>query len=103
MQPAQPGFLEMMFPFVIIIVIFYFLILRPQSKRVKLQEKFLSELKRGDQIITTGGIFGTIEGLTPEIATIVLEDGTKMKMLRKNIAGSQASLLKVGEKTEVKK
>lgn len=103
MQPAQPGFLEMMFPFVIIIVIFYFLILRPQSKRVKLQEKFLSELKRGDQIITTGGIFGTIEGLTTDVATIVLEDGTKMKMLRKNIAGSQASLLKVGEKVEAKK
>lgn len=103
MQPAQPGFMEMMFPFVLVFFVLYFLVIRPNSKKMKLQEKFLSELKRGDQIITTGGIFGVIEGLNAEVATIVIEDGTKMKMLRKNIAGSQASILKIGEKAEVKK
>ena len=48
-------------PFVFIIVIFYFLIFRPQQKRMKQQKEMLSSLRRGDKVLTSGGILGTIE------------------------------------------
>lgn len=53
-------------PFVLIIVIFYFLIFRPQQKRVKQQREMLSALRRGDKVVTAGGIFGTISRIEGE-------------------------------------
>jgi preprotein translocase subunit YajC len=58
---AAVGFDPMsLLPFVLIIVVFYFLIFRPQQKRMKQQKEMLSSLRRGDKIVTTGGIFGTV-------------------------------------------
>jgi preprotein translocase subunit YajC len=58
---AAVGFDPMsLLPFVLIIVVFYFLIFRPQQKRAKQQKEMLSSLRRGDKIVTTGGIFGTV-------------------------------------------
>ena len=94
MNPAaQPSALEMFFPFIIILVIFYFMIFRPQSKRLKEHDKFLTEIKRGDSVVTASGILGTIDGMNDQIVTLDLGDGTKMKILKKQIAGSQAAYL----------
>ncbi len=54
------GCLEMFMPFVLIIVIFYFLLWRPQQKKMKLHREMLGNLKRGDRIVTGGGIYGRI-------------------------------------------
>lgn len=54
------GGLEMFLPFVLIIVIFYFLLWRPQQKKMKLHREMLGNLKRGDRIVTGGGIYGRI-------------------------------------------
>ena len=54
------GGLEMFMPFVLIIVIFYFLLWRPQQKKMKLHRQMLGDLKRGDRIVTGGGIYGRI-------------------------------------------
>ena len=68
------GGLEMFLPFVLIIVIFYFLLWRPQQKKMKLHREMLGNLKRGDRIVTGGGIYGRIarvegdEDLIVEIA-----------------------------------
>ncbi len=93
MNPAQPSILEMMFPFLLILVVFYFFIIRPQSKRMKQQESFLKELKRGDAVVTQSGIFGVIDGLTDQVVTLDLGNGLKIKMLKRQIAGSQAAFL----------
>ncbi len=92
MAPAQPSMFEMFLPFIFIIVIFYFLIIRPQGRKLKEHEKFLSELKRGDSVITTGGILGTIDGMTEQFITLEVSPGVKIKMLRKQVASSQAAV-----------
>lgn len=100
MQPAQPAAWEMLLPFVFIMVIFYFLIIRPQGKKLKEHEKFVNELKRGDTVITNSGILGTIDGITDHVITLEIANGVKIKMLKKQIAGTQASLLNTESKKD---
>lgn len=88
---GQPSALEMFVPFIFIFVIFYFLIIRPQSKRQKDHQKFLSEIKRGDEVVTTSGILGRIEGISEQFVTVEIADGVKVKMLRTQIATTQKS------------
>ncbi|MGE0633742.1 MAG: preprotein translocase subunit YajC [Pseudobdellovibrionaceae bacterium] len=88
--PGQPSSIEMFLPFIFMIGIFYFLVIRPQGKRQKTHAKFLDELKRGDSVITTTGIFGKIEGLAEKVATLEIADGVRIKILKTQIASSQA-------------
>jgi len=90
---GQPSMVEMFMPFVFIFVIFYFLIIRPQSKKLKQHEGLLKELKRGDQVVTNSGILGTIDGLTEQFVTLEIATGVKVKMLRKQIAGLAANII----------
>lgn len=101
MNPAQPSLFEMVLPFGAIFVIFYFLIIRPQGKRLKEHEKLVTALKRGDEIITNSGILGKIDGMTDQFVTLEVSEGVKIKMLKKQIAGTQASMLS-NEKTDKK-
>lgn len=93
MTPETPPVWMQLFPFALMFVIFYFLIIRPQSKRMKTHEKFVSELKRGDAIITNSGILGTIDGITEQIVTLEISNGVKIKILKKQIAGSQSAMI----------
>jgi preprotein translocase subunit YajC len=88
--PKQPGALEMMLPFVFVFAIFYFLVIRPQVKRQKTHQKFITELKKGDEVITTSGILGTIEGLTDRFVTLEVSDGVSIKVLRSQVASTLA-------------
>ncbi len=85
---ATPGMFEQFLPFVFIIIIFYFLLIRPQQKRAKSHREFLTNMKRGDQVLTSGGIFGTIEGLTEDFVTLQIADGVKIRILKAQIASS---------------
>ena len=69
-----------------IIAIFYFMILRPQQKRQKERDKLLNALKKGDKIITSGGLHGTIAGLDDKTALVQVSDTVKMKFERSAIA-----------------
>lgn len=82
----QPSILESLFPFIIIIVVFYFLILRPQQKRMKKQQELIQNLKRGDQVLTSSGILGTIEGLTEKYVTLEVAEGVRIRVLRSGIS-----------------
>ncbi|MEK2690531.1 preprotein translocase subunit YajC [Bdellovibrio sp. GT3] len=95
---GQPSTLEMFVPFIFIFVIFYFLIIRPQSKRQKDHQKFLNEIKRGDEVITSSGILGRIEGITDQFVTVEIADGVKVKMLRTQIATTQKAATATEEK-----
>lgn len=69
-------------PLVIIFVIFYFLLIRPQQKRAKEQKAMLDNLKKGDKVITTGGIYGLIDGLTDKVVTVKIAENVKIKVSR---------------------
>lgn len=75
-------------PLVIIVLIFYFLLIRPQQKRQKQQRQFLGGLKKGDMVVTVGGLHGKITGLTDTVVTLEIADNLRVKVSRSYIAGS---------------
>ena len=84
-------------PLVLIFVIFYFFLIRPQQKRVKDHKAMVASLKRGDEIITSGGILGTIDKvMEDDRVEVIIGENTKVQIIRSTIT----SLLK---KEEVKK
>ena len=84
-------------PLILIFVIFYFFLIRPQQKRVKDHKDMVQSLKRGDEIITSGGIIGTIDRvMEDDRIEVVIGENTKVQIIRSTIT----SLLK---KEEVKK
>jgi len=86
-----PATLLSLVPFLLIFVIFYFLLIRPQQQRQKEQKEMLSALKKGDKIVTSSGIWGTITNLGKETATVQIADNTKIMMQRENIARVRTS------------
>jgi preprotein translocase subunit YajC len=79
--------------FALIIGIFYFMILRPQQKRQKEREKMLGAVKKGDKIITAGGLHGTIAGIDEKTVLIQVADNVKLKFDRSAVA----SIIREGE------
>jgi len=77
-QSANP--LAMWMPIILIFVIMYFLILRPQAKRQKEQQKMLESLQKGDEVVTAGGIYGTIVGMKEKDTIIVVEVDKNVKL-----------------------
>ncbi|MDD4873688.1 MAG: preprotein translocase subunit YajC [Dehalococcoidales bacterium] len=74
---------------VLLFGIFYFLIIRPQSKRQKEHMNLLSDLKVGDRVVTIGGIYGRIESIREDSFIIKVESGTLLRMAKNSIAGKQ--------------
>ena len=87
-QQPSSGLLQFL-PFVFIIVIFYFILFLPMQRRQKKQKQMMEGLKNGDQVVTTGGIVGTIVGLNDD-NTLVLRvkpDNTKLLFARSAVSG----------------
>jgi preprotein translocase subunit YajC len=82
----QPGFGNMLTLFLPMIAVFYFLMIRPQQKRMKEQQTMLSQLKQGDEVVTNSGILGTITGITEKIVTLEIDDKVRVKMLKTQVA-----------------
>ncbi len=74
-------------PIIFIFVIFYFLLIRPQQKRSKEHKALLSNLKVGDTILTTGGIYGKVTGMRDDVITVEISDKVRVKVNRGHIAG----------------
>jgi preprotein translocase subunit YajC len=85
---AAGGILQFL-PMIFIFVIFYFLLIAPMRKKQKKTQAMLSQLKKGDEVITGGGIFGRITALDEERGFVILQisDQTKIKVLRSAVAG----------------
>lgn len=79
-------------PFVLVFVVMYFFMIRPQKKRVQEEQSFLSKLAHGEEIFTKGGILGKVTGITEKVVTLELEGGTKMKVLKSQIGGSAKAI-----------
>jgi len=84
-QP-QPGGFAMMLPMVGVFVVFYFLMIRPQQKRMKEQQAMISALKQGDEVVTTSGILGTIHGVAEKVVTLEVAKEVKIKILKSQIS-----------------
>lgn len=85
-------------PFVLMIGVFYFLVLRPMSKQEKERKKRLSELKRGDRIVLTGGLLGRISRVDDDIVIVELADKVKVRVLKKDIADFEDNALAQAKK-----
>jgi preprotein translocase subunit YajC len=72
--------------FTLIIAIFYFMILRPQQKRQKERQKMLDAVKKGDKVVTSGGMHGTIAGIDEKTVLLQVADNVKMKFDRSAVA-----------------
>ena len=73
-------------PFILILVIFYFLLILPQQKRQKKLRSMLETLKKGDKVVTSSGIWGTVANLGKDTVTLQIGDNTKVKIQRDHIA-----------------
>ena len=81
-------------PLVLIVVVFYFFMIRPQMKKAKETKKYIEALKAGDKILTIGGIYGTIQKMNDD-GTIIMavEDGTKIKISKNAVSQDATSTL----------
>ena len=85
---AKPSTAQQLIPFLFMGLIFYFLLIRPQSKKAKLHRDFLTQMKRGDKVLTSSGILGTIEGLTDDFVTLNVAEGVNLRVLKSQIASA---------------
>jgi len=74
-------------PLIAIFGIFYFLVIRPNSKKQKDLQKMLSELKKGDEVATQGGVIGKITGIKDNEVTLQVQEGVRIRVLRSAVTG----------------
>ncbi|GAB4365736.1 MAG: hypothetical protein Kow00128_08570 [Deltaproteobacteria bacterium] len=75
-------------PLLLMFVIFYFLLIRPQQKQARKREEFIKNLKIGDRVVTNGGLHGEIKGMTETTLTLEIADKVRVKVTRNAIGGS---------------
>lgn len=85
--PEQPPLGSMFIPLALMAVVFYFLILRPQTKERRRHEQMVRELKKNDRVVTAGGIIGTVANVTPDSneITVKIDDNTRIRVLKSHI------------------
>lgn len=101
-QGAGGGFggMESLLPLVLIFVVFYFLLIRPQQKKQKTHRSMLETLHRGDKVVTSGGLIGTITRSTENELTLEIADGIKVRVVRGMISDVLAKTEARGKKEE---
>ncbi len=87
MSPTnQSPFLGMLFPIVVIYVIFYFILIRPQRQEQKKQKNMINDLKKNDEVVTNSGIHGTIVNVKEKTFMLRVDDNVKMEIDKNSIA-----------------
>lgn len=74
-------------PFILIAVVFYFVFFRPQAKQAKQHQAFLGALKKGDEVLTQGGIIGTVVLVEDRTVTLDIGSGTKVRVIKSQVSG----------------
>jgi preprotein translocase subunit YajC len=99
MAPSQQGgggqgagnIFGSLIPLILIFVIFYFLLIRPQQKKAKEHKNMIQNLKKGDKIITSGGVYGVIESVGTNTITAKISENVKVKFGKAYVAAVRAS------------
>jgi preprotein translocase subunit YajC len=84
---GQGGGLGAFVPLILMFAIFYFLLIRPQQKKAKAHKAMLSAVKKGDRVVSSGGLHGVITGLTDDVVTMEIAPKVRVKVSRGSIAG----------------
>jgi preprotein translocase subunit YajC len=85
-QPP-PGIGSFLMPIGVFLAILYFLVLRPEKKKALQQRKFLEALKKGDEVVTQGGIYGRVANINDQVITLEIADKVKIRVTRSSISG----------------
>ena len=95
-----PGPMMTIFPFILIFAIMYFMVIRPQQKKAKEHQELLNKLKKNDEVMTSGGIYGKVVDLKDTIVTIEVAPNVRIRVARSQIAsviGVEKSAAKEGK------
>ena len=84
---GQGGGFAAFVPLILMFAIFYFLLIRPQQKKAKQHRELLSSLKKGDRVVSSGGLHGVITGLTDDVVTMEIAPKVRVKVSRGSISG----------------
>jgi preprotein translocase subunit YajC len=82
---AGPSPFSMLLPLLGMLLIFYFLLIRPQQKRQREMQKMIGGLKKGDKVITASGLIGTVAGLRDDVVVVEIADDVKVEMVKNAI------------------
>jgi preprotein translocase subunit YajC len=100
-SPANP--VMQFLPFILIAVVFYLVFFRPQQKQAKQHKEFLGALKKGDDVVTQGGIVGTVFQVEDRTVMIDVGGGTKLRVIKAQVAGQWKAIESQSMKAEAKK
>ena len=88
-SPEIDQFIQGSWPLILMAIVFYFILWRPQKKEQKKRSEFLSNLKKGDKIVTIGGLYGVIIRLNDKIATLQIADKVEVEVARTAVSHQQ--------------
>jgi len=80
------AFLINILPIAAIFLVFYFLVIGPANKQKRKTQEMLSSLKKGDRVVTSGGIYGTVQGVEPEVVYLKIAENVKIKVARSAVS-----------------
>ena len=83
--PPEPGMMAWL-PIILMFVVFWFLLIRPQQKKMKEQQKMQDSLEKGEEVVTQSGIFGKVTGVTDKVVTLEIANNVRVKMLKSQIS-----------------
>jgi len=84
---SQPDPIMSFLPLILIFAVFYFLLIRPQSKRAKELKQMISALAKGDEVVTTGGLLGKVTDVGETFVSVEIADGVQVKVQKNAVAG----------------
>ncbi|MFN0008894.1 MAG: preprotein translocase subunit YajC [Planctomycetota bacterium] len=98
--PAAGGsaFSGMLLPLVLCAVVFYFLVIGPERKQRKKRDLMLKNIGKGDKVMTTGGLYGTVAGVQDDVLTLQVAEGVRMRFSRSAVQSVISDEVPVAEK-----
>jgi preprotein translocase subunit YajC len=89
-QGGMGAMISSLLPLILIFVVFYFLLIRPQQKKAKEHQQMLDNIKKGDKVVTAGGIYGVVENVGSNTLTVKISETVKVKIGKGYIATVRA-------------
>ena len=87
-------------PLILVFMVFYFLMIRPQKKKMEEEKQYIDNIKKGEEVYTKSGLIGTVYGIAEKVITLELEGQTKIKVLKSHIGGPTKDIFKPATATK---
>ena len=101
-EAPRGGAIGGLLPLILIFFVFYFLLIRPQQRKVREHQKLINALKKGDEVITSGGIHGIITAIKGDVVDLKIAEGVKMALSKSAVATVKRSPAPSGQQEETK-